>query len=356
LKSSVKYIFCLVTIICCNFSSIAVASPGYWAEIYDDFSYRNNWGYDNKNISSTDNLINALVIKSGYRFDLVNREYFDNDKKDLKSGIYFDIYGKGEFLYDFLGKQQNDNVFCNNEKLGAGVRVKYEKRPPGDERGFYLSSEIFGEYLYLYKSIDSSKRNYYSDIDREDFRSGFNLWSTFEKEMPIEATKNKNQAIPLIFFSELYGDFSYHTSNFATETEDDYLILVISPKVGAAAELTSENSYTIKKLSEKITAFSFEPGVYALFEYIRDFRNNDWNRNPYNNNTKYGLGGRLIFSKPAGKDFSKFSEFSINVYIEQRWINYHHRALNWDMADKDLHVGLNIWWPLGDAKYSKRKQ
>jgi hypothetical protein len=342
-----------------NIASTHAASPGYWAEIYDEFSYRTtNFGDDNVNVKASDFLINTLVIKGGLRFDVIDRKYFDSAREDLKSGLYFDIYGKGELLFDFLNKQWNANVFSNNEKLGGGVRLKYEQRPASYERGVYFSGEIFSEYLHLYKSIDSSKEVFYTDIKHDDVRVGFNTWSTYEKELnkkQIEeaARDMKEKVKPLLLFSELYGDFSYHTSNFATKNQSDYLILILSPKIGIATELTDKNTLSIRKLNEKLFPFSLKPGLYGIVEYVRDLRNNEWNKNPYSNNTKYGVGGRLLFSKPSEKIFKDYSEFSINVFIEQLWADYHSRALNWDIADKDLRIGLRIWWPLGEAKYTK---
>ena len=354
---------CLSIMLCFinNIVSADATPPGYWAEIYNDFSYRTtNFGDDNTNIKADDFLINTLVLKGGLRFDVIDKKYFDKENKVLKSGLYFDIYGKSEFLFDFLNKQWNDNVFSNNEKLGGGIRLKYEQVPPSNKRGIYFSSEIFTEYLHLYKSIDHSKDVFYRDINHDDIRVGFNTWSTYEKELNRkqveDARARKEEITPFLLFSELYGDFSYHTSNFATKDQNDYLILTLAPKIGVATELTAKNNPTINQLNEKLFPFSLKPGLYGLLEYVRDLRNNEWNKNPYSNNTKYGIGGRLLFSKPSEENFRDYSEFSINVFIEQLWADYHSRALNWDIADKDLRIGLKIWWPIGEARYSKGVQ
>lgn len=352
-------LFCLATMFCFNIVSTDAATPGYWAEIYNDFSYRTtNFGDDNVNIKADDFLINALVVKGGLRFDVIDKKYHDKDREDLKSGLYFDIYGKGEVLYDFLNKQWNDNVFSNNEKIGGGLRLKYERRPASHKRGLYFSGELFSEYLHLYKSFDSSKDVFFKDINHDDVRVGFNTWSTYEKELNRkqveDARKEEIEINPFLLFSELYGDFSYHTSNFATKNQNDYLILVLAPKIGLATELTAKNNSTIKQLNDKFLPFSVKLGLYGLLEYVRDLRNNEWNKNPYSNNTKYGIGCRLLFSKPSEEKFRENSEFSINIFIEQLWADYHSRALKWDIADNDLRVGIKIWWPIGEAKYSKR--
>jgi hypothetical protein len=136
------------------------------------------------------------------------------------------------------------------------------------------------------------------------------------------------------FFGEIYGDLSYHSTNFANRSERDYVILTFAPKAGAFCE--------IKKGRARI-----EPAVYCLVEYLEDYGKHSWNRNPYCNNSKVGVGGRLTLS-----DIVEGSEVSLSIFTNAYWVDYHSGTLPWEVSRRDFRIGATLWWPVGEARYS----
>jgi hypothetical protein len=273
---------------------------GYWTEVYNDFCYRKtNFG----DIGAENYLINTFVIKLGTR-EMIFKKYdiYDTDTTtNIKSCLYYDIYGRLEIIYDFLSQPWNQNIYSNNEKAGIGLRLKYEKLPDNKKPDIYLSGELVAEYLHLSRSWDTSKQDF-SSMNHDDIKLGLHTWNTLENMNP--------------FFGEISGDLYYHSSNFANINQNDYLILTINPRFGLFKEVKE--------------SFILKSAIYATFEYISDFNNNGWNNNPYNNNTKYGIGIQVLLKN------------NINIYIEQLWINYHPKADPWPIANQDLKIGVQI--------------
>lgn len=222
----------------------------------------------------------------------------------------------------------------NNEKFGGGVRLRYEQRPQMKRRpDLYYKIDLYAEYLHLYQSIDPQKRFFYDNIARDDIRLGLNTWTTIENIKPI--------------FCEIYGDLSYHSSNFSAKGEDDYYVLILAPKIGLSTTIEGIGSE-----SKEGMRLMVRPGLYGTFEYVRDFGGREWNRNPFSNNTKYGMGVRALISESPSVTRTPL-EFGITLYAEHLWVDYHSRAVKWEVSDKDFRIGVQMWLPLGQAKYGR---
>jgi hypothetical protein len=309
MKNQIGTIFLLFV----NFILSAQPHSSFFCEYYNEIVYRKtNFADDNEWIRAKHFFLNTSVLKPGFRFKvwpLYQRVDF-----------FQDFYLKGELTYDFLDKYWNKNIYSNHEKLACGARAKIEKKTDFLP-DLYISTDLYAEYIVKFNSFNKDKMAIQPNMEDKNTRIGHHIWFTYIKSY---------------FFSELYYDLSFHSTNFGNINQLNYLILDVSPNIGLHA------TYKPKSMTLKT-------GGYFSFSFLSDLFTNEWNRNPYSNNTKYSYGLRLIIS-----NFSN-SELSLNFFIEKIRAIYHKNSHPWEIADTDTKCGVILWLPLGAAKYNRTR-
>ncbi len=198
-----------------------------------------------------------------------------------------------------------------------------------DYRLNYINLDCFLEYLFI-NFIDSGKDSA-DDVPKDDYRTGLNT-GLFMDSSEILA----NPCFKYGMWFNTYADITYSRTNFFAKGKDNFLLLTLSPKAG---------------LRIAYKAIALEP--YYKLDYVRDLLNNDWNKETWGNNIKYGpgvrlsLGGLLQEKKPE-----LWKNTSIFLYSEYLNVDYHSHVgeKSIGLTDYDFRAGINLWIPFGALK------
>ena len=300
----------------------------WWLEIGSDIGYqRSNAWY----ATQKDFWISILAAKGGYRFDFKKIPF-----------LYIDPYFKAELWWDLGNNDQNKFFWNNNLRYGPGVRVRAEYREKCEDdkekikdkkekchkdyniayplRVNYANLDYFIEYLGI-NFIDRGQ-SVPDNIPRNDFRTGLNSWVSIDNNINFGSTGLRGG----IWF-EMWGDLTYHSTNFFMDGKDNFNILTLSPKAG---------------LRMAYGGVALEP--YFRFDYVRDILDKDWNKEAWSNNTKYGPGIRLSLGGLTKRDNT-----SIYIYAEYVKIDYDSRVglKSAGLSTDDFRAGINLWIPFG---------
>jgi|GEM_PF-2914985 len=283
-----------------------------WLEIGGDMGYQETNGWYE---SQKDFYISILAFRGGYRFY-------------LKDFLFIDPYLKLEFLRD-LGNKENNKFFWNNSfKYGYGARLRLEyKRRVDYAKEFslrltYANLDYYMEYLGI--NFMNRGNEVPPTVPKKDFKSGFNSW------ISILNNKRTGKLMGGIWF-EMWSDLTYHKTNFFQKGKEHFLILTLCPKIGL-------------RVAYKGIALE----TYFRIDIVRDVLNEDWNREAWSNNIKYGPGIRLslggLTKRPDNPTVYLYGEFLSIDYLERTtWKSI-------GLSKDDFRAGINLWLPLGASK------
>ncbi len=289
-----------------------------WLEIWNDDGYQktNAWYETQRNF-----WLSPLAVKGGFRFYL--RKY---------SFLFVDLYLKADILWDLGNKEHNRFFWNNNLKYGPGIRIRVEHRryfefyEQYSLKVNYSNLDLFVEYLgisFINRGMDVPE-----NIPRNNLRTGLNSWISIDNNYRLST-----KGIFCGVWFEMWSDLSYHSTNFFMKGKDKFNILTLCPKVG---------------LRVAYRGVALEP--YFRFDLVRDLLDQDWNKEAWSNNRKYGPGIRLSLG-----ELTKRTDTSIYVYTEYVKIDYHSRV-GWKSAglsNFDIRAGINLWIPFGASKGSR---
>jgi hypothetical protein len=295
-------------------------TDAFWMEIWSDTSYRHtNFSSDEKDNKEEDFVITSLSLGTGFRFILANH-------------LFLDPYLKFNLVGDWGRNLWNDVYWNNYYSWGFGGRLRHEyERNDNNKNPLWVDSfsiDIFMEYLFIENSLDNSKDKLPSNLNSENFRSGFSSW------LAINSKTFFNNEVSL--WGEMWSEFAYESTNFADEDYKNYYILRLNPAIG---------------LKKDLHKFSIQP--YYKCSFVEDFGDKRWNKEPWLNNVEYGPGIRLSF-----EDLIPIDESSLHLYTEFMNIYYFGRVEKEKYegtSEEDFRVGINIWLPLGATKGSQRR-
>ncbi|MBI4690822.1 MAG: hypothetical protein HY754_11260 [Nitrospirae bacterium] len=294
----------------------ASEKQNWWLEIGGDIGYQKTdfWFEDQQHFGKS-----VMDARGGYRFY-------------ISDYLFVDPYLRFELLGDLGGEEQNKFFWNNNLRYGPGIRVRAEHKieyKVDEEHAFrfnYANLDYYAEYLHI--SFIDRGQDIPDNIPRNDFRTGFNSWISADSSSKL----SEGNLMGGIWF-EMWSDLTYHTTNFFLENKDNFCILTLSPKVGLRGDYHG---------------IALEP--YYRLDYVHDFLNEDWNKEAWSNNTKYGPGIRLSLG-----GLTKRTDTSIYLYTEYLNIDFDSRvgSKSSGLSTNDFRAGLNLWIPFGASKGSQ---
>jgi len=314
-------ILCLILLLVFSLNSFSqtetkveerVREGGWWLEIWSDLSYRKtNFAKDTPSSEQEDDFFIANVsAKLGWSFLLGKSKNF-----------FWEPYLKLEPAIDFGSHDWNDAYWNNHMTWGPGLRLRYERK----KNILWFDNiifDVFSEYLWRERSVDSSKndkRPKPDTVSSENGRVGISSWiSSAEKHF---------------IWTEMWSELTYEHTHFSDNSDkEDFFILILQPKVGVKWKMR-ENLY-------------FQP--YYKLDVIRDFRDNTWNEDPLLNSVKYGPGIRLSLSNFwEGANVRVYAE-----YLEQHYFSRVSDNKYKKLASDDLIAGIELWLPFGATRKS----
>ena len=276
----------------------------------------------------------------------------------LNDWLYLDPYFRMELNADTFSNEWNRVPWRNTFRFAPGIRLRFEYFHPKGKtyrnsviqslpKVQYFNLDFFCEYRYQVflprdniPNSDEIKEN----TPDEDLRGGINSWLAIEsKKYPASS-----RTIKLSLFSEMWTDFSYHSTNFFRKGDNDFLILTLMPKLGLRLSYPAEAG----EESRWFNKLTLEP--YYRIDFVRDFLSNEWNKEAWSNNIKYGPGIRigLFFIPAAGASLYLYTEYLQIDYFDRAM----HKAEAIGSAEDDYRVGVNLWFPVGASEESQGRR
>jgi hypothetical protein len=212
--------------------------------------------------------------------------------------------------HDFGEASRNRHYWSNSQVAGVGFRLGTEHSYIG-RNGEYLGglyASLYSEYQVMSSSIDRSKQEIPEDNATENFKSGVSMW--YSRSYPVASGTS--------FWTELWGEFAYHSTSFSQKGEGDYLLATVAPKVGV--------SFDAGKIA-------VEP--YLKAELVNDFLGKEWNREPWLNYLQYGPGLRIALGKILPGNVYLYAEYLHVGYFDKK-----------QEASDDVRAGVSFWIPI----------
>jgi hypothetical protein len=290
----------------------AAFSEKLFLEIWNDNSYRRTeFGTDEPDYSEEDFYISQLWVQTGARFDVMENVFFNTH-------FVFELVG------DWGSEEWNDVYWNNMQVWGAGGRLSYEISPdPVDGQFLWVSDfnvELFADLLFSESTLDGANE----EIPKEDLsnnvRTGISVWTALDSRDFFSGGMS--------LWAEIWGEFAYESTGFAEDYADNYYLFTIESLVGPQFPFGE---------------ISLQP--YYAIDIIRDFGNEQWNKEPWLNNITYGPGIRLSLGS-----LLPVEQADLYLYAEYVNIDYFSRVeseLYENTADDDVRFGIEIYLPFG---------
>ncbi|QEQ56981.1 hypothetical protein [Chlorobium phaeovibrioides] len=244
----------------------------------------------------------GYALMSGY-LTLDARRY-------LSDSVYLAPFVSINVIHDFNDRSWNRSYWNNNQVFGAGLKItkefSFENKAQEWVGGMNMSA--FAQYELMTSSFDRSKDPIPSSVDKQNLKSGVNLW--------LERREKLDDLFSV--WTEHWGELAWNSTAFSDKGQDNFLLGTLSSKIGVGIDLG---------------AVSLEP--YFKADVVNDFLGRSWNKVSWYNNVLYGPGVRLALGKVLPGTVSIYAEYlKVDYFNDQQ-----------ERTD-DVRAGLTFWIPL----------